>query len=96
MREILVAEKTSCRSLSRYTGKHRRIETCAESCKAVHSHMFVYGRNDTNFRQLCYCAQQATPDGTCTETSDYRFDLFKFGEGENFSVIWYTSSMYAL
>ena len=85
VRAILVAEKTICRTADSYKGKLKSVEDCAESCKNI-SPMFIYGRNDAPYRQWCYCELKAKPDGTCLDGSDYRYDLYKYGEGENFDI----------
>ena len=51
------------------------------------SSMFAYGRSDSPYRQYCYCEKYASQDGTCKEMTRYYFDLFKYVEGERFSMI---------
>ena len=77
----LQAEKTECSGSETGPTSLSSIEECADECNGQ-SEMFIYGRageehcsNDGTCN--CYC-ETAAKDGSCTETGNTRYNLYKY------------------
>ena len=81
----LVAEKKLCSGV-KSTGKGYRtsVDDCAEACAGI-APLFAFGTNDYGLAMcdktgncLCYCYNGANDDGTCRQSHNDGYRLYKY------------------